>query len=58
MELIEFEDEELTVTQPVVLSVEGFDFVVGAFQRPGGDGVIVPSEDAVGVGQEGASEVL
>jgi len=41
-----------------VLTVHGFDFVVGAFERTVGDGVFVPGQDAVGMSEEGAGEVL
>jgi len=58
VERVDFEVEEFLVAESVVLALHGFDFVVGAFEGSGGDGMIVPGEDALGVGQESAGELL
>ena len=49
MDGVDFEFEELDVAEAVGLAFHGFDFVVGALEGGGGDGVIVPVEDAVAV---------
>jgi hypothetical protein len=56
--LIELEGEEFSVAKSVVLAVHGFDFVIGAFEWAGGDGVVVPGQNSGGVGEEGAGEVV
>ena len=48
----DFEHEEFGVSESVGLAFHGFDFVVGAFQRAGRDGIVVPGEDAPGVKAE------
>ena len=42
----------MRVSESVGLAFHGLDFVVGAFQGSGRDGVVVPGEDAPGVEAE------
>jgi len=49
MESKNFEFEKFLIAESVGLSFHGFDFVVGPFERTGGDWIVVPSEDALGV---------
>ena len=46
MESEDFEFEEFVVSESVGLAFHGFDFVVGAFQGAGRDGVVVVGQDA------------
>ena len=52
----ELEREELLVPEPVGLPLHGADFVVGALQRPRGDVVVVPRQDAMAVGPQGVGQ--
>ena len=49
MDSKDFEFKEFRISEAVVLAFHGFDFVVGSFQRHGGDGMVVPGKDAPGV---------
>ena len=39
----------MVVSEAISLTFHGFDFVVDAFQRSGGDGVVVVGQETVGV---------
>lgn len=58
MELVELEFKKLLIAESVVLASHGFDLVVGAFQRPVRDRVIVPGQDAVLMAEQRAGEAL
>jgi len=55
---VDFQDEELMVSEAVGLAIHGFDFVVGAFQRSGGNGVVVVGKETVGVKTERSGELV
>ena len=46
------------VTKAVGLTFHGFDLVVGAFQRAGGNGVVVVGKETVGVKTERSGELV
>lgn len=52
----EFEEIEVTVTEGSAL--EELEFVVGSFERAGGDGMVVPIQQAGAVAEEGCGELL
>ena len=54
----EFEFEEFQVAIAISLPLHEFDIVVRAFQWSGGDGVIVPGQDAAAVLAQRAGELL
>jgi hypothetical protein len=56
MKGIDFEVEELLVTVSVGLAFHGFDFIVGAFQRAAGYGVIVIVQEAGMIGAKRLGE--
>ena len=53
MDSEDFESEEFLVSKSIGLAFHRFDFVVGAFQRACGNGVIVVSQDSQGVEAKG-----
>jgi hypothetical protein len=53
-----FEPEEFGISESIGLAFHGFDFVVGAFQGAGRDGVVVPGQDTEGVEAERLGELL
>src|ERR1035437_10767906 len=58
MEAKQFEAEEFLVAVAVGHAFEVFDLVVGALQGSGGDGVIVPCQNAVAEAFQGLGEVV
>ena len=58
MDAEDFEFEELGISESVGLSFHRFDFVVGAFQGSGRDGVVVPGQDALGMEAEGSRKLF
>ena len=58
MNCLDFELEEFKVSEAVGLSFHGFDFVIGAFKRPGGDRIIIPGENATTPGGKSIGELL
>ncbi len=53
MESEDFKFEEFLVAKALGLSLHRFDFVLDSFQRAGGDGIVVPGEDAQGRESQG-----
>ncbi len=58
MERVDFQLEELSVSEPVGLSLHGLDLVIHTFQRAGGDGMAEPVQNAKQTGGQRASELL
>ena len=52
MQRIDFEHEELLISEAVCLSLHSFDFVVGSFQRTCRDSIVVVGEDSGPMGPE------
>ena len=52
------EDEEVSVSKAICLSLHGLDFVIRALQGAGGDSVIIVCEDSSPVSPKGVREVL
>ena len=50
--------EEFLVAVAVGLPLHGLDLVVGAFQRAGGDAVVIPGQEAGAVELQGLGELL
>ena len=49
MDGVDFEFEEVFVSEAIGLSLHGFDFVVGSFEGSGGDGEVIVGEDSPSV---------
>jgi hypothetical protein len=58
MQSIDFEDEECPVPKSVCLTLQCFDFVVGSFQWPGRDRMVIVSEDSSLVGSQRLGNVF
>jgi len=58
MDAEDFEPEEFGISESIGLAFHGFDFVVGAFQGAGRDGMVVPGQDTEGVEAERLGELL
>ena len=58
MDAEDFESQELWISESISLAFHGFDFVVGSFQRPSRDGMVVVSQDAPGVEAKGFGKVV
>ena len=56
METQDFEFEEFLVAEAVSLTFHGLDFVIGALQGTGGNGVIIKSQDAPAKKGQGLGE--
>ena len=58
MKLIEFEGEEVGVAEAVVLAVESLDLVIGSFQGTGGNWIVIPGQDSLGVLEQRPGEIV
>ena len=58
MDAEDFQAEELLISESISLAFHGFDFVVGSFQRPGRDGMVVVGQDALGMEAKGLGKIV